>query len=240
VPFIFVVNRDRKLMRVRCSHELVELAEDRLDFWLELKHLAGDAAPEVVHDAIELELETELGAKLDALRAEYEAKIAELKARYPALIARKLAEGLITAGNGSRTIGELLAEASTLENVRPIPAVAPQPEPAAEVAAPAAPVAVATAPAVETQEEDDEELGMEPYIDTERCTTCNDCTNINNKLFAYNDKKQAYIKDARAGTFKQIVMAAEKCPVAIIHPGTPLNPKEKGLEKLIERAAPFN
>jgi hypothetical protein len=28
--------------------------------------------------------------------------------------------------------------------------------------------------------------------------------------------------------------------VGIIHPGTPLNPKEKGLEKLIARAARFN
>ncbi|MEE8361028.1 MAG: ferredoxin, partial [Gemmatimonadales bacterium] len=71
-------------------------------------------------------------------------------------------------------------------------------------------------------------------------TTCDECTNINNRLFAYDDKKQAYIKDPRAGTFKELVQAAEKCPVEIIHPGTPLNPKEKGLEKWIKRAEPFN
>ena len=38
----------------------------------------------------------------------------------------------------------------------------------------------------------------------------------------------------------QLVQAAEKCPALIIHPGTPLNPKEKDLEKWIARAAPFN
>ena len=59
-------------------------------------------------------------------------------------------------------------------------------------------------------------------------------------MFAYNDNKQAYIKDASAGTFAQLVKAAEKCPAAIIHPGTPLNPKEKNLDKWIERARPFN
>ena len=81
---------------------------------------------------------------------------------------------------------------------------------------------------------------MEPYITTVRCTTCDECTRMNGKMFAYNDKKQAYIKDAKAGTFQQLVLAAEKCPVAIIHPGTPLNPKEKNVAKWIERAKPFN
>jgi pyruvate-ferredoxin/flavodoxin oxidoreductase len=35
-------------------------------------------------------------------------------------------------------------------------------------------------------------------------------------------------------------MGAERCPVDIIHPGTPLNPKEKDLDKWIKRAEPFN
>jgi pyruvate-ferredoxin/flavodoxin oxidoreductase len=81
---------------------------------------------------------------------------------------------------------------------------------------------------------------MEPYIDSEMCTACNECTNLNKRLFAYNAKKQAYVKDARAGTFKDLVVAAEKCPVHIIHPGTPLKPGEKDVDKWIERARPFN
>ena len=81
---------------------------------------------------------------------------------------------------------------------------------------------------------------LEPYIDTALCTTCDECININKKLFAYDENKQAYIKDPRAGTFRQLVMGAEKCTARIIHVGTPLNPKEKDLEKWIKRAEPFS
>jgi ferredoxin len=83
-------------------------------------------------------------------------------------------------------------------------------------------------------------MGNEPYIDTIRCTSCDDCLKVNPKVFVYNDDQQAYIGDASAGTFKQMVMAAEACPAECIHPGDPLNPKEKGLDKLIKRAEPFN
>jgi pyruvate-ferredoxin/flavodoxin oxidoreductase len=107
-------------------------------------------------------------------------------------------------------------------------------------AAAGAAVAVAEAPAPAAAAEEDEGLAMEPYIESAQCTTCDECTKINNKMFAYNDKKLAYIKDPRAGTFKQLVQAAEKCTVRIIHPGTPLNPKEKDLNKWIKRAEPFN
>ena len=81
---------------------------------------------------------------------------------------------------------------------------------------------------------------MEPWIDSANCTTCNECTNLNNRMFAYNEVKQAYIKDPAAGTFQQLVLAAERCPVGIIHPGTPLNPGEKDLPKWVARAERFN
>ena len=58
-------------------------------------------------------------------------------------------------------------------------------------------------------------------------------------MFAYNAKKQATVKDAKAGTYQQLVLAAERCPVSIIHPGTPLDPKEKDLAKWVARAARF-
>jgi pyruvate-ferredoxin/flavodoxin oxidoreductase len=99
----------------------------------------------------------------------------------------------------------------------------------------------ATAVAAPSKPDDnDDDFGVEAYIDSELCTTCNECTNLNKKMFVYNELKQAVIKDASAGTFQQLVMAAEACPVSIIHPGTPLNPKEKGLDKWLKRAEPFN
>ena len=58
-------------------------------------------------------------------------------------------------------------------------------------------------------------------------------------MFAYDERKQAYLKDVSAGTYRQLVEAAESCQVAIIHPGKPRDPNEPGLVGLLERAAPF-
>ena len=80
----------------------------------------------------------------------------------------------------------------------------------------------------------------EPWIETPRCTTCDECTTRNPRMFAYDDNKQAYIADPDAGTFRDLVEAAETCQVAIIHPGKPRNPDEPGLEELVRRAEPFN
>jgi ferredoxin len=84
-----------------------------------------------------------------------------------------------------------------------------------------------------------EDLG-EPWIESPLCTTCNDCMDVNAQVFVYNEDKQAYIKDASAGTFAEIVLAAEACPARCIHPGSPLNPNEPNLDELVKRAAEFN
>ena len=106
--------------------------------------------------------------------------------------------------------------------------------PAAAASATAAPAAV-SAPA----EEEPQRSPDEAYIETARCSTCNECTTINPKMFAYDGNKQAYIADVNAGTYAQLVEAAESCQVSIIHPGKPRNPKEPGLEELLKRAEPF-
>jgi ferredoxin len=109
---------------------------------------------------------------------------------------------------------------------------AQQPEPAAKALVAAAPEA--TGPADSAPPSDD------PWIETARCTTCNECQIINDRMFAYNDNKQAYIKDPDAGTFRQLVEAAESCQVAIIHPGKPRNPREPGLAELMKRVEAFH
>jgi pyruvate-ferredoxin/flavodoxin oxidoreductase len=240
-PFIYMLEPDRTLGRVSVSQEMVQLAEDRLNVWNLLKEMAGLDAE------VSAEAETEYQQQAEQIKAEYEAKLADLKAKFPQVIARRLAEGLIRAGNGQRTIAELLNEVQDMP-IEPLrfeggidlggggaavaaPAAAPAP------AATAAPAQAAAPAAVEAEEED---LALEPYIDTARCTTCEECIKVNKKMFAYNDKKQAYIKDPKAGPYKDLVVAAERCPVRIIHPGTPLNPKEKNLDKWIKRAEPFN
>jgi hypothetical protein len=125
-----------------------------------------------------------------------------------------------------------------------------RPEP--ETTAPAAPMPVTeeqVAPAAEpAAAEVSEDIGVvapvappdEPYIETARCTTCDECTQINNRMFAYDENKQAYIADASAGTYREMVEATESCQVAIIHPGKPKNSNELGLDDLIARAEAFN
>ncbi|MDO9073093.1 MAG: hypothetical protein Q7U73_07490 [Rubrivivax sp.] len=117
---------------------------------------------------------------------------------------------------------------------------------AAQAAAPAAeqgvaagagagsPAAPAAEPAAAVEHSRDE-----AWIDTARCPSCNECQLINDRLFGYDERKQAYIKDITAGSYRQLVEAAESCQVAIIHPGKPRDPKESGLEELLARAEPF-
>lgn len=126
---------------------------------------------------------------------------------------------------------------------------APAPVAAEPAAAPAAPAAAATgskaaaAEAVEAVEAPEAAAPAhsrdEAWIETARCPSCNECQQINNRMFAYDEHNQAYIKDLSAGTYRQLVEAAESCQVAIIHPGKPRDPNEPGLEELLVRAEPF-
>jgi hypothetical protein len=118
------------------------------------------------------------------------------------------------------------AEAASTEPATP----APSEEPSAEAD---------TAPASDADQVAQADPDT-PYIETLRCTTCNECTQINNKMFVYNEDMQAEIADLDAGSYRQLVEAAEICQVSIIHPGKPRNPEEPGLEELMERAAAFN
>jgi hypothetical protein len=116
--------------------------------------------------------------------------------------------------------------------------------PAAAASAAAAPAAEAAAvsvqaPAAAAADAAPPPSPDQPWIETARCSSCNECQNINDKLFGYNENKQAFIKDLSAGTYKEMVEAAEACQVAIIHPGKPWNASEPGLEELLERAKPF-
>ncbi len=250
IPFIYTLDAKGRLVKTLVSVDIVRLGDERLDYWGRLKHLAGVEASAPVHDVVEAELEEAFDEKIEALKREYEAKMADLRAHYPVLVARRMAEGLLKAGNGTQTVAELITRVQSMPDLKPVPAngdatmtfgSASATAPAKASAQPAEATATSTAPtAVAEQEEEDEGLAMEPYIETARCTTCHECTNLNRKLFAYNEKKQAIIKDPRGGPFKDLVLAAEKCPVKIIHPGTPLNPKEKNLEKWVKRAEPFN
>jgi len=170
-PFIWSVDKQNHLMRVLVSKEIVLSCEERMQFWKQLKDLAG------VSRAVGNE-ET---------------------------IANRVRQELIQMLSSGMS-GTVSSSPAT-------------------VAVPAASNAA-----------DYEAV----FIDTPECTACDECMNLNPKIFAYNDQKKAIIVNPKAGTFLDIVKAAEKCTAGIIHPGTPWNSGEANLDKLKARAAKFN
>ena len=164
-----------------------------------------------------------------------------------------MAEGLLKAGAASRTVADLLDGRATpgLEPIRP----GGRPWRAA-ASLPPAPARCGTgrgggrggrraadggagAGSAE-EEEDDDWLAMEPYIETARCTTCNECTNLNAKMFAYNDEQAGVHQGPEGRDLRPDRPGGGALPGGDHPPRDPLNPKEKDLEKWVKRAEPFN
>jgi len=81
---------------------------------------------------------------------------------------------------------------------------------------------------------------MAPWIDTEECTTCDECIIINPQIFEYNDDKKAFIKNPDGGPYRDVVKSAEKCTASVIHPGLPRDRSAKDIDKWIKRAEKYN
>jgi ferredoxin len=227
VPFVWGIDEDGTLLRLALSRALVFACRDRLNYWRSLQELAG------VHNVY---VEAAVERVLEDARASAEHERDELLEAH----AQEL-ENVRTAAAGE-AMGQLVdvLMGADLSNIAE--SAAPATMPAATPEAPAADEVVEAAAEAEpvVEEEEDEVSFDEPWLDTAACTTCDDCMSINKMMFAYNDDKQAFLRDATAGTYADLVRAAEICPAKCIHPGKPLDPNEPGLEALVERAAPFN
>jgi pyruvate-ferredoxin/flavodoxin oxidoreductase len=171
-PFIWSVDKKNRLLRVLVSVEMVRSCEERLQFWYQLKDIAGVSHTQVNEEAIANRVRQELILKL-------------------------------SSGFGINSSDA------------------------------AQPVVVAASGAAEADYE-------QVWVDTPECTACDECININPKVFGYNDTKKVVILNPKAGNFVDVVKAAEKCTAGVIHPGTPWNMSEANLEKLKLRAARFN
>jgi len=146
---------------------------------------------------------------------------------------------LMQATRRCRLLWHRLQEHAGVHDAHAEPSVTPeQPMPTKATAEPdvAVPAAKEEAPGDLSPAEHSRD---EAWIETARCPSCNECQNINPRMFAYDANKQAYIKDITAGTYRQLVEAAESCQVAIIHPGAPRDPGEPDLDALLARAEPF-
>ena len=148
--------------------------------------------------------------------------------------------GGIHNSHAERLLEHERAEWQAREQEAKIERAAPTANAPAVTAAPTAEGVAAAAVDAAAAVEEPARSPDEAYIETARCTTCNECTTVNNKLFAYNENKQAYIADPDAGTYRQMIEAAENCQIAIIHPGKPRNKNEPGLDELLKRAELFS
>lgn len=222
VPYIWMVDDNNMLQKVAVSWPLVLSCKERLDFWQYIQENGGVNSYHVeqaMKNARE-DIQSEAEKEIDILKEEHARKIEQVKDE--------------SANEAMEKLTAMLLDLDTASIVT----TAPSTTPAAPTDAPADEVQAEEEPAAE---EEDELLTLdEPWIETLLCTTCNECTDINNRMFNYNSDKMAFIADPKAGTFAEMVHAAEECPVNIIHPGVPLNPDEPDLDDLKKRAEKYN
>lgn len=227
VPFILMAGENGLLYRVIVTLQMVRAAEKIAGFWHGLRELAGIDSSH---------LQSLVDAERSKLEEKNQEELAKVEAKYQEELDKTVGE--LSKEIVSNIASGLLSDSITAPSTTPAPPTAPAPveEKPADL-----PTSIETEePAKEEVEEEEEVIILdEAYIETPRCTACNECTNINPRMFAYNNNKQAYIQDIAAGTFRELVDAAEKCPVHIIHPGKPNNPDEPHLEELQKRAEPF-
>lgn len=238
VPFIWLLDEQGRLQRAAVSWPLVLSCREKLDHWRYLQENAGvhsyhvEQATEKLRRDIEEQFEREKASLLKSHREELE-QTAETAARSAM---ERLAATLLEMDPDLDLIEAVPAATKTTPTKAKEQAKAPPPQPAAKPTEPEKPK---KQPETKKQEEETP-APEEAWIDTPLCTSCNECINQNKKIFAYDENKQAVVADPKGGPFADIVKAAENCPVRIIHPGTPQDPNEPGLDELIKRAAPFN
>jgi|TARA_B100000959_G_scaffold287492_1_gene372815 ferredoxin len=226
LPYLWAADQDGAIHKLIVAREVTDVCRERLDYWRTLRELAGidnSYVKQAVEDEREL-MDSEFATEREVIENNHACEIETIRTTASQVAMQQLAEVLLGGGCG-------------LVN----PLASPSLAPTATVPSPATngvPIEE-TVEEVVVEERQEEELG-DPWIDSPLCTTCNDCMDVNAQVFVYNEDKQAYIKDATAGTYEEIVRAAEVCPARCIHPGGPLNPNEPNLDALIERASEFN
>lgn len=230
VPYIWMVNEKNELQKVAASWQMVRLCQERLDFWHFLQENAGIHSyhVELATEKLKKELAEEATRKLAELTAKYEQELIKARDEAAGKAMEHLAAVLLDIDTSPAALAPVKASQATARPAESAEKIPHSPSEKIEPAPFAPPAAM-------------EELVIgEPWIESDLCTSCNECINLNKRMFKYNASKQAYISDPKLGTFAELVKAAEKCPVAIIHPGAPLNPNEPGLEALKKRAEKFN
>ncbi len=184
-PYIWTVDKKQNLVRVLVAEPIVASCEERKQFWVMLRDLAGKKVTQTTSTE---DLENKI--RMD--------------------VVGKIAKGLmeLAGGNGSGLMDLTLQnEAASTDTSNGAPAAGEY---------------------------------MAPWIESESCTSCDECIKLNSKIFAYNSSKKAFVQNANGGPYQDLVKAAEKCTARVIHPGLPANTTEKDIDKWIKRGEKFN
>jgi ferredoxin len=223
LPWVWTSEPGRVIGRAIVSRGLALACRDRARAWKQLQELAGHG---------DVWAERAAAAERERAEAAAASRIAELESSHASALGTVAEEAVAEAMD--RLAASLLSIDGSL-----VAAPAAPRAPAAPAARAETPAAEPEAPAV-VEEPDDDVVLDDPYIDAFMCTTCNECTNMNPAMFVYNGDKQAEIVDASAGTFEQLVKAAEICPATCIHPGKPRAGDASATPEVVARAAAFS
>lgn len=222
VPFIWLVDQDNRLKRAAMPYMWVVSCQERLDNWNYIQELGGVNSYHV-KKALEdgrKKWDDEKANEINRLKTEYEDELEERRSN--------------AAGEAMDRLANILLDLDS----------SPVGAPKAKTAAPkakAVPKGEAEAEETEALEAEEElEISNEPWLETFKCTSCNECTDKYPTAFKYNEDKQAILTDPSSIKFADMVMAAEECPANCIHPGAPLNPDEPNLDEWIKKAAQYN
>jgi len=221
IPVLDVVDESGNESKMIVARPAAFAALDRMRAWRILQELAGfhnEHARRAAEKAT-MVAEEKAAAEAAAMEAAHEEALAQARLEAASEAVDRIVAALLGQGSAG---------------------FAPAPTRAVPVAVPAEAEKAATA--VEAEPEiapEEEEIIEEPWIDSALCTTCNECTNLNGKMFQYNANKQAVLADRSAGTFEDLVRAAEKCPARCIHTGTPPDDEPGVNDELRARAAKF-
>ncbi len=220
VPFIWLVDEDNCMLRAAVPFMWVASCQERLEFWNFIQEIGGlnNYHVKVGIAKAQEKWEAAKQEELAQLKTEFEFELSKTSRESAGIALEKLASILLDLDQMPTTIHPVHRERAVADEV---------PE---EI----------DHPDQEAEETEEEEPPSEAWIESFRCTSCNDCTDRFPAIFSYNEDKQAFVKDASKGSFEQIVLAAESCPASCIHPGAPLDPNEPNIEELIERAATYN
>ena len=225
IPYFWMIDQENVLQRVLPTHALVLACQDRLNHWHILQELGGlrNTHARRAAEAARAEERAAADREREARDEEHARELDRVRQETAAEVMDKLARTLLdldldqVAGAGLRSPSAAHATAPRTVDIE------------------------TEKDGLAAEEEDQDEIvSDDPWLETFRCTSCNECTNLNPAMFKYNADKLAYIADPTAGTFAQLVQAAEKCPARCIHPGKPLDPTEPNLDALMKRAEKFN